>query len=79
LPVRGAQMTRERCTFCDNVISTTDPNKYEGWFVSLEDCEGLEVYVKSLFYTLCMSLNEAEVPRLVLCDECQGKLEKQNG
>jgi hypothetical protein len=33
-------MSKERCSFCPNVVSTTsDPNDYEGWFVSLADVE----------------------------------------
>lgn len=70
-------MSREICSYCKAVVSTTaDPNDLEGWFVTLEDVERLEVlgenapkifcYLRTLLKRLCL--------RIVICYSCREKL-----
>ena len=68
-------MSRERCTFCETVVSTTaDPNPYEGWFVSYEDAEQLEVVLQKNegdSYYVRGALNKMGCVKVVLCNSCR--------
>jgi hypothetical protein len=67
-------MSRAACSFCGTVVSTTaDPNRYEGWFVSLEDAEKLEVDLqadRNHAYHVG-GLLKKHCQRIVLCDGCR--------
>ena len=66
-------MSREACSFCGTVVSTTaDPNGYEGWFVSLDDSEHLESEIQADdAYHLPGLIRRICPVRLVICDSCQ--------
>jgi len=76
-------MTREACTLCNKVVSTThDPNNYEGWFVSLVTLDELESGVDEMgsnFYAYVVELLNKLAPRLVVCDECQRRMRDARG
>ena len=66
-------MTREACSFCGTVVSTTaDPNDVEGWFVSLEELEKLEVEIQADdAYHLSGLVRRICPTRLVVCADCR--------
>jgi len=63
-------MSRELCDRCDDIVSTTaSPNSNEGYFVSDEMGEDIEI--EGLVRWWYGEMKEREALRIVLCTECK--------